>query len=179
MSEFNLKNLRMFAELSGNNAFKNVIFTTTMWDKVDHETAVAREEELKNTYWKSMITRGSSTGRFLGTQDSAFRLITPFLDDINTRNGLDLQKDLVDLDMRLSETDVGQKLRLEIKQLAKQQQELLHQIREELRRPNNATSLQALMEEYEELTRTSASLLQQMADLQVPLEVPERYENEV
>jgi len=164
-----LKNLRMFEELCGKNSFKNVILTTTMWDDVDEVTGETREGELKSIYWKTMISRGSSTGRFQGQRDSAFRLIAPLLDEANNRNTLLLQKELVDLDMRLSETHAGQKLRSEIKQLAKQQQELLHQIREELQRPNNATSLQSLMEEYEELKKTSGSLLQQMADLQVPL----------
>jgi len=164
-----LKNLRLFEQLCGKNAFKNVILTTTMWDEVDEETGATREEELKGIYWKAMIDRHSSTGRFVGTRDSAFRLIAPFLDDANTRNKLLLQKELVDLDLRLSETHAGRKLRSEIKQLAKQQQELLHEIREEFKRPNNATSLQSLMEEYEELKKTSDSLLAQMADLQVPL----------
>lgn len=139
-----------------------------MWDEVGHESAAARENELNN-HWNSMIARGFPTGRFLGTRDSAFRLIAPFLDEANSRNRHLLQKELMDLDMRLSKTDAGQKMRSEIKQLAKQQQELLHQIREELKRPNNTTSLQALMEDYEELKETSSSSLQQMADLQVPL----------
>ena len=164
-----LKNLRMFEELCGKNSFKNVILTTTMWDEVNQETGATREGELKNIYWKAMINRGSSTARFEGKRDSAFRLIAPLLDEANNRNTLLLQKELVDLDLRLSETHAGQKLRSEIKQLAKQQQELLRQIREELKRPNNAASLQSLIEEYEELNKTSGPLLQQMADLQVPL----------
>jgi len=140
-----------------------------MWDEVDEDVGAAREEELKSNYWKSMISRDSSTGRFIGTRDSAFRLIAPLLDEASSRNELLLQKELVDLDLKLSETHAGQKLRSEIRYVAKQQQELLRQIREELKNPENATSLQALMEEYEELRKTSGSLLQQMADLQVPL----------
>jgi hypothetical protein len=89
-------------------------------------------------------------------------------DEGHTRSRMFLQE-LVDLDLRLSETHAGQKFRSEIKQLAKQQQGLLHQIREEFKHPNNATSLQLLIEEYEELKKTSSSLLQQMSDLQVPL----------
>ena len=38
-----LKNLRMFEELCGKDALKNVILTTTMWDEVDEETGLARE----------------------------------------------------------------------------------------------------------------------------------------
>jgi signal transduction histidine kinase len=139
-----------------------------MWDEVDEGTGATREGELKNNYWKSMIARGSSTGRFTRTPESAFRLITPLLDEANRRNGLLIQKELVDLDLRLSETHAGQRLRSEIKQLVKQQQELLHEIQQELKHPSNAKSLQELMEEYEELKKTSESFLQQIADLEVP-----------
>jgi len=169
MSGTPLKHLRMFEELCGENAFKNVILTTTMWDEVDEETGATREEELKGIYWKAMIDRRSSTGRFVGTRDSAFHLIAPLLDDANTRNSLLFQKELADLDLRLSKKHAGQKLRTEIKQLAMQQHELLHRIQEELKRPNNATSLQSLMEEYEELKKPSVSLLTQIAELHVPL----------
>jgi len=164
-----LKNLRLFEQLCGKNAFKNVILTTTMWDEVDEETGATREAELKGIYWKDMISRSSTIGRFEGSRDSAFRLISPFLDEASTRNRVRLQKELVNLDLKLSETRAGQRLRSELKQLAKQQQELLHQTREELKLPNNTESLKTLMEEYEELKRTSGSLLAQMADLQIPL----------
>ena len=163
-----LKNLRIFEGICGRHAFKNVVLTTTMWDDVDKETGATREAELKSIYWKSMIDCGSSTGRFKGTRDSAFHLIAP-LRETNNRIPLSIQKDLVDCDIRLGETVAGQVLRLEIKRLAMRQQETIHQVREELKRPNNATSLQVLMEEYEELKRSLGSLLQQMDDLRVPL----------
>ena len=57
-----LKNLQMFEELCGKDALKNVILTTTMWDEVDEETGLAREEQLKNIYWKPMIDCHSHTG---------------------------------------------------------------------------------------------------------------------
>ena len=116
-----------------------------------------------------MISHNSSIGRFEGTRDSTFHLIAPLLDKANTWNKLLLQKELVNLDLRLSETHAGQKLCLELKKMAKQEQEVLHQIWEELKCPNSVTSLQSLMEEYKELKTTSSSLLQQMANLQVPL----------
>lgn len=164
-----LKNLRMFKGICGRNAFKNVILITTMWDTEDRDTAEIREAELKGTYWKSMVDLHSRVGRFEGTRHSAFRLIAPLLSETNSRIALSIQKELVDFDFRLSETYAGQVLRLEIERSTKLQQETLDHIREELKRPNNATSLQSLMEEYEELKRSSSSLSQQMADLQMPL----------
>jgi len=170
MSATPLKNLRMFEELCGKDSFKNVILTTTMWDDVDEETGASREGELNGIYWKAMIDHGSSTGRFEGTRDSAFRLIAPLLDNAFTRSKPLLQKDLAGLDLRLSEMHAGQTIRSQIKQFARQQQELGHQIREELKRPKSEASFQLLMEEYEGLKKTSSSLLQQMADFQVPLD---------
>ena len=167
-----LKNLGIFKELGGEsagNVLGNVILTTTMWDEVDEKTGAAREGELKTIYWKPMIDLGSSTGRFEGTRDSAFRLITPLLDAANEQNALLLQKELVDLELRFVETHASQTLYSEITQLAKQRQELIHQIREELKRPNSATLLQSLTKEYDELKKTSDSLLEQLADLQIPL----------
>ena len=52
-----LKNLRMFEELCGKNAFHSVILTTTMWDEVDGETGEERERELKEKYCWSVILR--------------------------------------------------------------------------------------------------------------------------
>ena len=164
-----LKNLRIFERICGRHAFKNVIFTTTMWGDVDEETGLTREAELKDDYWKSMINLGASIGRFEGSRDSAFRLISPFLDEANSRIALSIQKELVDLGFRLSDTAASQVLRLEIERLQKRQQEELHQVRKELRRPNNASSLQLLMEDYKALKKVSGSLFGQMDDLHVPL----------
>ena len=52
-----------------------------MWDEVDEETGDTRERELKGVHWKAMIDRHSSTGRFVGTRDSALRLIDPIVND--------------------------------------------------------------------------------------------------
>jgi len=161
-----LKNLRMLQALCGGNAFKKIIIVTTMWDEVDEETGATREEELKGIFWKSMINLHASVGRFIGTRDSAFRVIAPLLDEENSRIALSIQKELVDLGFRLSDTVAGQVLRLELERLTKQHLGMLYQIREELK---DATSLQSLMDEYEKLKRTSDSLLQQMDDLHVPL----------
>jgi len=133
-----LKNLRMsFKELCGQNGFKNVILITTMWDQVDEETGATREEDLKRNYLKSMTDLDSSMGRFERTRDSAFSLIAPLLGTASSRTRIFLlQKELVDLDSRLSEMHESQKLCFEIKQ--------------------------SLMEEYEELKKTSDSLLQRV-----------------
>ena len=71
---------------------------------------------------------------------------------------LKFQKELLDLNLKLSETHAGRKLIPKIKQLVKKQQGLIYQIREELNHPNNATLLQLLMDGYDELQKTSVVL---------------------
>jgi hypothetical protein len=82
-----LKNLRMYEELCGRNAYQNIILATTMWDEVDDETGETREEELRSKYWRPMLDRNSTTSRFMRTRESAIALIDPLIDAANKRSG--------------------------------------------------------------------------------------------
>ena len=103
-----LKNLRMFEELCGKNAFHKVILTTTMWDEVDEEAGEDREAELKTKYWRTMLDRSSTTSRFLRTRESAFDIIEPLIEAANIRSSLLLQDELVDMRKSLPATSAGQ-----------------------------------------------------------------------
>lgn len=52
------KNLFMFKKLCGNDALKNVILATTMWDRVSQSEGDARELELTSTmdFWGWMMS---------------------------------------------------------------------------------------------------------------------------
>ena len=129
-----LKNLRMFEELCGKNAFHNVILTTTMWDEVDEETGEERERELKTKYWRKMLERGSTTKRFLRTRESAFDVIEPLIEAANHRRSVLLQDELVDMRKSLPETSAGRELFSEMGQLVSQRKELLRRIQHEMRK---------------------------------------------
>jgi GTP-binding protein EngB required for normal cell division len=62
------RNLLMFKKLCGDNALKNVILGTTMWDRVSESEGVAREEELTSTpdFWGWMVSQGSRVFRHTG-----------------------------------------------------------------------------------------------------------------
>ncbi|KAI6125851.1 hypothetical protein EDD16DRAFT_1702963 [Pisolithus croceorrhizus] len=68
-------NYNMFKELCGRDNFKNVILVTTMWDDVTEEVGLARERELHSDFWGAMIVLGSTTHRFEGTSESAWKII--------------------------------------------------------------------------------------------------------
>ncbi|KAI6102829.1 P-loop containing nucleoside triphosphate hydrolase protein, partial [Pisolithus sp. B1] len=70
-----LKNLRVFEKLCGKNAMSKVTLVTTMWDEVDTEVGQERLKELKESYWKGMVSRGSMTFECEDTQGSPMKLL--------------------------------------------------------------------------------------------------------
>lgn len=71
------KNLFMFKKLCGNDALKNVLLATTMWDRVGDVEGSARESELISTpdFWGWMVGRGSRVYRHTGEEGRFRRLI--------------------------------------------------------------------------------------------------------
>src|SRR6266498_2260415 len=123
-----LRNLRLFEKLCGEE-FDRIILTTTMWNEVDDNLGSEREEELKTLYWKSMIDRGSYVKRFLYTRESAFEVLTPIFNQVNSRNALLLQKEMNDLGLKLKETSAGKSLYMVLGELTERQQDILRRIR--------------------------------------------------
>ncbi|KAI6042347.1 P-loop containing nucleoside triphosphate hydrolase protein [Pisolithus marmoratus] len=70
-----LKNLRFFEKLCGKNAMANTILVTTMWDEVEPEVGEERLKELKDSYWKMMISAGSTTFECKGARGSPMNLL--------------------------------------------------------------------------------------------------------
>ncbi|KAF8805168.1 hypothetical protein BYT27DRAFT_7192832 [Phlegmacium glaucopus] len=165
-----LKNLRMFEELCGKNSFQNVILATTMWDDIDNATGAAREEELKSKYWRAMLDRNSTTGRFLRTRESAFALIDPLIDAANTRSSVLLQQEMVDMRKKLPATSAGQKLFSEMEHLVMKREELLQRIRNEMKHADgDKMALEPLREEHEKLKVNLESTVNEMRRLKLPL----------
>ena len=162
-----LKNLRMFEELCGKNAFHNVILTTTMWDEVDMETGCIREEELKSNYWQSMIERNSTTSRFMGSRESALGLIEPLIDAANKKSSLLLQQEMVDMRNKLPATSAGLRLFSEMERLVRERQDALERIRNAMK--YEKASLPALNKEYQRLRTQLDITAAEMQKLRLPL----------
>ena len=165
-----LKNLRMFEELCGKNAFHNVILVTTMWDEVDEETGEDREEELKTKYWRTMLDRSSTTSRFLRTRESAFDIIEPLIEAANIRSSLLLQDELVDMRKSLPVTSAGQESFSAMGQLVTQHKNLLRRIRYEMRHSNgDKMVLKSLQEEHEKHQKILEATVIETRRLRLPL----------
>ena len=112
MSRTPLKNLAIFKDLCGESNMKNIVLVTTMWDLEDLSVGLKREEELRSTYWKDMIQLGSHTSRFWGTHASAWEIIDHLNlnDPRQTRQPLQIQREMVDQRKQLQETVAGKSL---------------------------------------------------------------------
>ena len=165
-----LKNLRMFEELCGKNALQSVILITTMWDEVDEKVGETREKELKSKYWRSMLERGSTTGRFMRTRESAFNLIYPLIVTANEQSSVLLQKELVDMDKKLPSTSDGRQLVWEMEVLVRKRQDILLRIGNEMKRTDgDKMTLEALHEEHQRLQNNLEATVNEMRRLKLPL----------
>jgi len=161
-----LKNLRMFEKLCGKNAFKNIILTTTMWDHVDEETGLQREKELKGEYWRAMINQGSKTVRYRNTHDSAWSILDGIIG--HKRHAVLLQKEMVDMEKQLRETDAGQTLYNVLESLVKRQQETLEEIQAETaRHGSDPNVLRHLREESQRLQKELQTTITEMESLKI------------
>lgn len=108
------KNMRMFRSLCGDDALKNVVLCTTMWDLVARSHAEQREAELKGDFWKDMVACGSSVVRHDNTPASGLAVVRPMLG----RQGVavQLQRELAS-GVQLQDTASGGQLNRELRQL--------------------------------------------------------------
>jgi hypothetical protein len=75
MAGSSLKNLKLFANLCGQQAMPNVILATTMWSDVPAATGVRREDELRKGFWRDLVAAGCRIERFENTHESAWGII--------------------------------------------------------------------------------------------------------
>ncbi|KAG6875510.1 hypothetical protein C0993_008879, partial [Termitomyces sp. T159_Od127] len=91
------KAFQIFEDICGLEAAKKVVLLTTMWDTVkDQSSLVDREEELKNSYWKSMVSQGSVVWR-LTNSETAHDIIAFLLNRDAFDIPLQIQQKLVDM----------------------------------------------------------------------------------
>lgn len=136
-----LRNLRMFKELCGEDAYKHVVLATSMWGprwgKEDYETATQREQELVSDggFWRTMKQRGSSVMRWLGDEASARSIVQSLL-EAHRHHGavsLKIQRELVDEGMSLVNTSAGQEVSKELNELRAKLKEDIDRIQQEYR----------------------------------------------
>lgn len=102
-----LTSLRIVAALCGAEAADRMRLVTTMWDDADEEIAKSTEVRLKDDVWQLLLSAGACYQRFNNDEGSAWDIVLGLGD---TKKALVLQREVVDMEMKLEETSAGQRL---------------------------------------------------------------------
>jgi len=162
-----LKNLRIFTSLCGQRAMPNVILATTMWDKVDEHEGGAREEELKSGLWREMVANGCKIARFRGTYESAWNIIGGRSERSDA--AVLLQREVVDDQLRLNETQAGVALNKELEQLIRIRRDAARMLEEQAKKQNNGLLVQQLNERKAQIDENIDQIADQLRRLKIPL----------
>ena len=161
------RNLRMFGELCGDQAVKKVVLVTTMWDKVQRDTGVRRENELVENYWKTMINYGASTARFSNSADSAWKIVEIILKHHETEVLL-LQEEIVDLKRSLNETQAGKTLYSDLQRLLAEQRDTVRSLAEQARDESNPELARQLEAELKRIQKDFDKTFGEIKNLKIP-----------
>ncbi len=128
-----MKNLRMFKKLCGDNGLGSVVLATTMWDDVDHDLGLKREQDLLNNplFWAGMVAKGSKVFRHDKKITSAMEIVS-YLIKQERPIVTDLAKEMVDNGKTLDDTSAGRELTAELAEQKKRFEETLKNIRKEM-----------------------------------------------
>lgn len=186
-----LRNLRMFRELSGSNAWPNTVIGTTMWAASEYAQDEARERELAGdvNYFGDLLSHGAKLFRVAdhgsGAREqkrSALRIVLHLLQRMRILPAIDLkiQRELVLERKTLDATGAGQEALGDLlhlrRQLAHQVESAQHDIQEALR-SRDIESTRQLKALKNECTRKISESKQQQEELKVSLE--EMHDKEV
>ena len=133
MEGADLRSLRLFKSLVGENFMKNVLLTTTHWSRVTLEEGERREQELRDSenFWKELLGRGATLTRYEGDRQSGFELlrkIVPYKPRV-----LDIQHELVNQRKNLVETSAGRAIKEEMRRMQGKHEEDMKILKDEFR----------------------------------------------
>ncbi|KAF6807900.1 hypothetical protein CMUS01_14011 [Colletotrichum musicola] len=148
-----MRNLFMFQKLCGQDALKNVILVTTMWEDVKEEQGNKREEELKKKpeFCGGMIDKGNTVFRHQNN----------------------LQREMVDQGRSLDQTGAGQEVDDGLTKQRESHESHLETLQKELEeaRASNDLEMARMLEDERKRTQAQmADLVQQRKDLKINLE---------
>ena len=149
------ENFRLFEKICGEGAMKNVVIVTTMWEDVEENVGKAREQELatKSLFFQTAIQQGANMDRLQNNSESAKRVVSRFLP--NPYRRLQMQRELVDENKQVPETEAGGILSDILRQQEERHQREMEKLREELQRESDRAEMSRLREE---LRRTRENL---------------------
>ncbi|KDR82091.1 hypothetical protein GALMADRAFT_276688 [Galerina marginata CBS 339.88] len=168
MSGTPYRNLRIFGELCGERAARNVSLITTMWDRLDQDLGKSREQSLRETFWKPMLDNGATIARFNNNEPtSAWDIIDSVISRRSKPIPLLLQEEIIDCNRSLKETHAGQELCEDLQNLLAQQKETIQILTEQATAESNPLLSADLIDECIAIREQMLATLEQVRMLQV------------
>ena len=104
-----------------------------MWGEVSKEIGEAREQELmtQDIFFKPVLEKGALLERHENTAASAYKILRTIID--NHPLSLQIQRELVDQKMDISQTAAGEELNKELKEQMEKHRREMRMVQEEMR----------------------------------------------
>jgi len=166
MGGISRRNFNMFRRLCGDESLMNVLIVTNMWGEVDFELGEAREAELRDQdmFFKPALDKHARFLRHLNTLESAQAIIRCIIN--NRPMALQIQHELVDKQMDLSQTAAGTELNRELTEQARKHKEELREIQAEMQAAIKAKDEETRQELDEVAQKLKAEVLRVQTDSQ-------------
>ncbi|KAI6104197.1 P-loop containing nucleoside triphosphate hydrolase protein [Pisolithus sp. B1] len=178
------KNLDLFGRLCGDKAAQCVRLVTTMWDNQRPENTElyqSRVLQLKEDFWKPLISVGARHERFANTQESAWKIVnglvqtrtssadaTGKLDEASVGQTLLIQEEMVNARKKLHETSAGKALYLRFQGALQEHQETLKQLTDALAE-RDLSVVEQLQVEYDRTKTEMQKVIEDMERMKITL----------
>lgn len=142
-----------------------------MWDKVPPNKLADmgnRENELKSEYWSKLIDAGASINRSDKKAPSAWNIVTRTIEQHDNAEAVQLQRELVDLRYRLSETEAAKALYDSLMKGVDVHKELLVKLEKHARGSNDQQEAARLRDQIEEVNKQMERSFEALKDLKIP-----------
>ncbi|KAK2466551.1 hypothetical protein APHAL10511_001413 [Amanita phalloides] len=140
------RNLTMFRNLCGTEAYENVVVLTTFWDKVSGAEGEEREEELRTKFFKHLAEGGARFMRHIRTLESARQVLRHISTLVPTH--VQIQEEIRLQGKALEDTAAGSVRREEVDRIIAKHNEEMTELKGELEAMRRGNT--ALRQELEE-----------------------------
>ncbi|PCH42115.1 hypothetical protein WOLCODRAFT_137708 [Wolfiporia cocos MD-104 SS10] len=117
---------RLFMKICGEEAMKNVMIVTNMWNNVEQPVGEAREEELRTRFFQDAVLHHARMSRHNDTRESAHQILKSML--ANQAEVLRVQTEMVDENKTVLETGAGVELERELNALAEKHERAMKEL---------------------------------------------------
>jgi len=156
-----VKNFKMFRELCGENTLKNVVLVTNMWGLVtSDQQGAAREQQLKDKYFKAAIEKGAKLCRYNNDLESGQGILREILGKEPVV--LKIQEELIDEGKDIGETGAVAELKRGILEVEGNYKREIKELDENMQRAEEERDEESRREFEEERRR----MQEEMEDLQ-------------